>query len=211
MTAAVIRLLQRAALVGLALAVPGCGLLAPARSPAPSRFALQPSLVADPGAASGVTTIAIVRPAARAGFDGPGMAYVTRPYELAYFARHQWVEPPARMLAPLLAAALEGTGRLRAVGRRDGAAAQLRLETEIVALQQEFTVRPSRLRFALRAQLVDVATQRIVGTTELEAAEPAPSDDPYGGVVAANQAVARVLAELAAWCAARAPFEGAPR
>jgi cholesterol transport system auxiliary component len=33
-----------------------------------------------------------------------------------------------------------------------------------------------------------------------EAVEGAPSDDPYGGVVAANRAVDRVLDEIAKWC-----------
>ncbi len=81
----------------------------------------------------------------------------------------------------------------------------LRLETEIIALQQEFTLKPSQTRFAVRAQLVDVARRRIVATEEFEAVEPAPSDGPYGGVVAANHAVARVLGKLAKWCEAQAP------
>ena len=95
------------------------------------------------------------------------------------------------MLAPLLELALERAGRLRPVASGQGVASALRLETEIVVLQQEFDTQPSRLRFRLRAQLLDPAAGRVLATTELEALEPAESDDPYGGVVAANRAVAR--------------------
>ena len=36
------------------------------------------------------------------GFDGPDMAYMRTPHEIEYFARHRWVDSPARMLEPLL-------------------------------------------------------------------------------------------------------------
>lgn len=136
------------------------------------------------------------------------MAYVQRPFELRYFARHQWVEPPARLLEPLIALALERGGRFRAVASGELVDPMLRLETEIVVLEQEFDVRPSRVRFVLGARLVDPRAGRLVATTELEALEPAPSDDPYGGVVAANRAVARVLDALTAWCETQAARGG---
>lgn len=195
----------------LAGALAGCGLLAAGRAPAPSLFTLQPVFASEAAGgprgapAEPAPAIVIAPPGARPGFEGARMAYVTRAYELRYFARHQWVEPPARLLAPLLAAALERGGRFRPVQAHTGIAPVLRLDTEIVALQQEFDVRPSQLRFAVRAQLVDAAAGRVLGTTEIEAVEPAGSDDPYAGVVAANRAVARVLEQLAAWCEAQSP------
>jgi cholesterol transport system auxiliary component len=134
---------------------------------------------------------------------------VKKAHELRHYARADWVEPPARMVGPLLVRALERTGRFQAVvAAPGGVAAGLRLDTEIVRLQQEFTEKPSRVRFTLRAQLADVAAGRVLGTRELEAVEPAPSDDAYGGVLAANRAVRRVLEEAAGWCAGLAG--GAP-
>ena len=129
------------------------------------------------------------------------MAYVTRPYEIQFFARHQWVEPPARLLAPLLGEALERDGRLQAAQSGESVAPALRLETEIVALQQEFTAHPSQLRFTLRARLLDGSQGGVLATAAFEAVEPSPSEDPYGGVIAANRAVARVLDGVAKWCA----------
>jgi len=104
------------------------------------------------------------------------------------------------MLAPLLAEALLRDGRFDPVQGGENLGAALRLETEIVALQQEFSAQPSQVRFTLRARLLDLAERRVVANSAFEAVEGAPSDDPYGGVIAANRAVDRVLDEVAAWC-----------
>ena len=37
------------------------------------------------------------------------MVYVRKPHQLRHYARADWVEPPARMLGPLLVRALEKT------------------------------------------------------------------------------------------------------
>jgi cholesterol transport system auxiliary component len=191
-----------AALATLALA--GCTLLPPPGAPPPSLFVLAP---ASEGAAppdASAPGIEIAPPGARPGFDGPRIAYVTRAFEIQFFARHQWLEAPARMLAPLLAEALERGGRFQAIQGGESGASALRLETEIVALQQEFTAQPSRVRFTLRARLLDPSERRVLGNSVFEAVEPSASEDPYGGVVAANRAVARALEQLADWCAAKA-------
>ena len=71
------------------------------------------------------------------------------------------------------------------------ATAELRLDTELIRLQHEFLVQPSRVRLTLRAVLVDIATRRVVAWREFDTSVPSASEDPYGGVVAANQAVRR--------------------
>jgi cholesterol transport system auxiliary component len=82
------------------------------------------------------------------------------------------------------------------------ATGQIRLETEIIRLQHEFMGTPSQVRFTLRAHVLDETTRSMLGSREFEAVVSAPSANPYGGVVAANQAVAKVLAEVAEFCAA---------
>jgi len=141
-------------------------------------------------------------PRARPGFDTPRMAYTQRPNALEYFARNRWADTPARMLAPLLAQALEQSGGFRAVVQAPSlAAAGLRLDTELVRLQQDFGTQPSRIRFTLRAQLIDVGARRVLASAEFDETEAAPSDDPYGGVIAANRALARLLERVSAFCA----------
>jgi ABC-type uncharacterized transport system auxiliary subunit len=55
-----------------------------------------------------------------------------------------------------IVSALESSGTFRAVILAPTAAAgDLRLDTEILRLQQDFASQPSRVRFTLRAYLVD--------------------------------------------------------
>ena len=104
------------------------------------------------------------------------------------------------MLAPLMVVALENSGAFRAVGSATGGiAGELRLDTEVLRLQQEFGGGPSRVRFTLRASLTDNATRRVISSREFDATVVADSDDPYGGVVAANNAVQRVLQQLGSY------------
>ena len=50
---------------------------------------------------------------------------------------------------------------------------------------------------AMRTSLIDAVSRRIVATRDFEGLAKASSDDPYGGVLAANQTVQAVLGKLA--------------
>ncbi|MCC7325528.1 MAG: membrane integrity-associated transporter subunit PqiC [Burkholderiales bacterium] len=163
--------------------------------------------VFEPGMASVRATVArdlvleIATPTAAPGFDTARMAYAVRPYELDYFAVNRWADAPARMLRPLLTRALERSGDFRAVVQSaDGVAADLRLATEIVRLQQNFATRPSRVELVLRVQLVDVRNRLVVATRTIAETETAASDDPRGGVIAVNAALRRALAQVVEFC-----------
>jgi cholesterol transport system auxiliary component len=194
--------MKRAALL-LALLAPACAGLQPPPAQPVSTYVLEAGRGAQVEPPQGGRALAVSVPRARAGFEGAQMAYVTRDYELAYFAAHRWAEAPARMLAPLMAQALEDAGCWRAVVRSPGAAgAELRLESELVRLVQDFRVKPSRVRLTLRVELIDPAARRVLALRELDELEPAASDDPYGGVAAANRALERLLGRLGELCAA---------
>ena len=185
------------------LAVCACGALRPTTTPNSAFYSLEGMPTSAPAAAAtAAPTLVINPPHAAAGFDSPRIIYVRETHQLEYFAHSEWIDPPARMLAPLLVAAVESTGAFRAVALTPSSAAgDLRLDTEIIRLQHEFGTRPSRVRFTLRAYLVDDKTRRVLAWREFDAAVPAASEDPYGGVVAANRAVQSVLENLAAFCA----------
>jgi cholesterol transport system auxiliary component len=173
-------------------------------------FTIDPRLEGAPASGPGPALL-VSAPRAGPGLDGPRMAYLARPNQLQYFARSQWVEPPARLVGASLARALERTGRFRAVTEVAlGSRPDLRLESELVRLQQEFTSRPSQVRVTLRLELTDVAARRIIGVQEFEVLEPAPSEDAAGGAAAASAAVRRLVTEAAAWCAGRSDGWKAP-
>lgn len=191
--------------IGAWAALGGCGSLQPVKSESPSTYALDARFDAPVAQPGGALTLVVAKPRESAGFDSARMVYVKKPHELEYFSRNQWVDSPGKMLAPVLLRALEAGGAFRAVTQAPAPVnGDLRLETDIVRLQQEFLEAPSRVRFTLRAQLIDVSGKRVIATREFDVSETAPSDDPYGGVVAANRAVRRVFGEVAEFCAIQA-------
>ena len=191
------------------MALGACSLLQPGATPNPTYYSLDgiPGKPAVAAPASAPTLI-VSPPHAAAGHDSQRIIYVRDTFKLEYFAHSEWIEPPARMLAPLLVAAIEKTGAFRAVVLTpSNAAGDLRLDTEIIRLQQDFRTRPSTVRFTLRATLIDQNTRRVEAWREFDNSIPAGSEDPYGGVVAANRAVQITLESLAEFCAevARSP------
>jgi len=180
-----------------------CSGLRPAATVHPAFYALDgaPGTAPLPAKAAAPTLI-VNPPHAAAGFDSQRIIYVRENHKLEYFANSEWIDPPARMLGPLLVSAIENTGAFRAVVLTPGAATgDLRLDTEIIRLQHEFQSSPSRVRFTLRAYLVDDKTRRVLAWREFDAAVAATSEEPYGGVIAANRAVQSVLTSLSQFCA----------
>jgi cholesterol transport system auxiliary component len=152
--------------------------------------------------------LAVSGPRALAGFDTTQMAYMQQPHELNYFATSRWADTPARMLGPLIAHALEQTEGFRAVVQTSGAIpADVRLDTELVRLQQDFKTRPSHVQLTLRVQLIDMRGRRLLASQQFDEVENAASDDAYGGVTAANRLVQRVLGELAEFCVNAPDYE----
>jgi cholesterol transport system auxiliary component len=189
---------------GLAVALlTGCGAsLLPKPPAAPVRYTLDgaaPRLIARAPAAD-APVLVVAMPRAAPGHDSVHMVYLQQPQALASFAFNEWVDTPARMLAPLLVRTLQDSGAFRAVLLAPSAASgDLRLETELIRLQQDFSARPSQLRLTLRAVLLDSATRRVIAWREFDQIEPAATDDPAGGVAAAHVATQRLLAALAAF------------
>ena len=186
----------------------GCEAIRPLASPHPNFYSLagarNAAAPAQPGPHAAVTapTLIVSPPHAAAGFDSQRIMYLRQAEQLEYFAHNEWIDTPARMLAPLIVAAVESSGAYRAVVQTPSpAAGEMRLDTEILRLQHEFLGVPSRVRFTLRAYLVESATRRVIASREFEAAVPAASEDPHGGVVAAIRAVQTVLGELSTFCA----------
>jgi len=192
----------------LLLLICGCQALRPAVSPHPSFYSLggagDNAAPASPvsRAAPSAPTLIVSPPHAAAGFDSQRMMYLRRADQLEYFAHSEWVDTPARMLAPLVVAAVENSAAFRAVVQTPSTATgEMRLDTEILRLQHEFSSTPSQVRFTLRVYLVESATRRVIESREFEAVIPSASENPRGGVVAANSAVQIVLAELSTFCA----------
>jgi cholesterol transport system auxiliary component len=148
----------------------------------------------------------VTEPRANGAIDTVQMAYLQQAYGIRYFTHSRWVDTPARMLAPLIAAALQGTDRLQAVYRTPGSiAADLRLDMDLIRFYQDFTRHPSGIHITVRAWLIDLQRHRPLATRQFDFTVAADTEDAYGGVVAANTAVPRLLEALAGFCLENLP------
>ncbi len=187
----------------------GCSELLSKPAVQPSYYALDSLPTTASTAAAGVLsvrspapTLIIDPPSAAPGYDSTHMIYTRGSHSRAYFSHNEWVDRPARMFAPLLVAAIERGGAFRAVvPPASVAVGDFRLDTQIVRLEQDFSHQPSQVHLTLRAYLLDEATHRVIAWREFNQTVPAVSDDPYGGVVAANRAAQRVLEGVVGFCA----------
>jgi len=191
-------------------AMSACTLFPAAKATPRSTYLLRPDLPpANTGArpCGPTTTVLLVSvPREEPGFDTSRIAYLLRPHALSYYADSRWADTPSRMLVPLLVRSLEETGCFGAVIPLPGASpGDFRLDIEDLAIVQEFTSRPSRVRFSLRALLVDARGQTVVAAQRFETIEAAPADDAYGGVFAANRAAGKAVGSLAEWVSAHVP------
>ncbi len=142
----------------------------------------------------------VSQPQAEPGFETQRMVYIKRPYELEYYAVNQWADTPVRMFAPLLVQALNQNDAWGAViPLPSSIRGDYRLDTHGFLLQQEFLQQPSRVRGMVRMQLIDLKESTILSTRAFEVVENATSENPYGGVQAANRAVAGLLDQIGSW------------
>lgn len=190
------------------LILAGCGGLLPAPAPPPLRFTLGPApdvpatLAPRPALAR---TLQVSAPRPAPGYDGEQMLYLQASQTLAPFAFHAWVAPPAQLLAPLMVQALQNSGLFAAVlPASSSGSASWRLESELIALHQDFSARPSQVQLTLQVRLLDGATRRVIAAREITRRVPAATDDPVAGAAAARVATQQLLAELVAFCAAEA-------
>ncbi len=179
------------------LALPGC-LLPQDKSPPPQTFVLEAGAFEPPPARrSSGKTLLVATPKAAPGFDSNRIAYTKEPLKLDYYSNSVWSDAPPKLLLPILVRAFEGTGAFRAVVSPPAPTlADLRVDVDVIRLQQEFMAQPSQVRLTARIKVVDMKSGQVLGTQVFEALEPAPSEDAYGAVRAANAAVQKVLGEM---------------
>lgn len=180
----------------LAFALSACSLFGPVKTPNITTYVLASSGI--PKVVHPIrATLLVATPTAAAGYQNDDMMYVNYPFELKSFATHKWVATPAKMLLPLIVQQIRGTHHFHAVvsppfnGHTD-----FRLEIQLVKLQQNFLMQPSQLQMHLQAQLIETAHNRIISDRDFKIEIPAPSNNPQGGAIAANEATAILLNQI---------------
>lgn len=143
-------------------------------------------------------TLLVSDPIAAAGYDTSKMQYMITPYKLQSFSKNKWVAPPAQMLMPIMVQAISNLGYFKAVVTSPFAGlSDYNLQTDVLEFEQNFMRPQSRFVVTIQADLVNSRNNTIVASRRFHAAVTAQQNNPYGGVLAANQAVAKVTQEVA--------------
>ena len=187
----------RPALIACVVLFSGCALFSPVKIDT-KRNVLNSIPLDLPSERTHTTTLLVLIPETTPVYATTQMAYSTRAYEIAYFSKNEWAETPSQMIQPLIVKTLRNTHYFSEVlsppyfGRHTFA-----LHVEILELKQDFTSEPAALLLAMRIYLNREATNQIIATKELSVREPMSERNPYAGVVAANEAMPKLLRELA--------------
>jgi cholesterol transport system auxiliary component len=174
----------------------GCSVLAPLSKP-PKTYLLNNVTIENYTKSKSQKTLLVSQITSNSWLDTSHMAYQLNDNEINYFAENQWIAPPAELLQPIIINALISSNLYRAVvpapfnGNYDQ-----RLEIQLLEMQQNFIQKPSVYEMTLQVQLVDRVSQKIINSQRFHIIAPALTDNPEGGVIAADRAVEEFIAQL---------------
>jgi cholesterol transport system auxiliary component len=187
----------RPALIACVVLFSGCALFSPVKIDT-KKNVLNNTPLDLPSETTHSATLLVLVPETMPAYATTQMAYSTQAYQIAYFSQNEWAETPSQMIQPLIVKTLRNTHYFSEVlsppyfGRHTFA-----LHVEILELKQDFTSEPATLQLAMRIYLIREATNQIIAAKELSVREPMSERNPYAGVVAANEAMPKLLRELA--------------
>jgi len=142
-------------------------------------------------------SILISQPEAIAGYQTEQMLYIKKRYQLTAFAQNAWISPPAYMLYPLLIQSFQQSGAFSAVASSPYAdVVDYRLDTQILAIEQNFLVKPSVFNLSLKVVVTQIKNNRVLASRIFNEHIRCKADTPYGGVLAANQATLKMTQRI---------------
>jgi cholesterol transport system auxiliary component len=161
----------------------------PIKTPASNQYKLEAFSANQLSHKKTTLSILVSQPEAMAGYQTEQMLYVQKPFEIAAFVHNTWISSPANMIYPLIMQSLQKTTYFDAVASGPYVdKADYRLDTQLIALQQNFLTKPSVIELAVKVVLTHIADNRIVSSRIISERINCPVDTPYGGVIAANRA-----------------------
>jgi cholesterol transport system auxiliary component len=182
------------------LLITACSLPGPSARPAKQTFMLQGGPVSQHPEArisKPCVSLRVNLPGSAPGVNTVRMAYTTEPNRLDYFAYHEWVATPARMIASMMESRLDGLGLFSAVvlGSSD-IKTDFRLDSEVQSLQQDFVKGSSTVNLTIKVTLIKVASRSLLNSKTFSYREPADGENAEAGVAAANRAAEHFLVDL---------------
>jgi len=187
----------------LLLLIAACGVL-PKQEDAPSVHLLEWQGNVAPLSKTVMPALQISAPSSYPAYGTSAMAYRQSGHELRHFARNRWADHPARMIGGAMTEAISDSGLapdVHSPGSRG--MAPLRLETELIRLEQWFEDDHSEVRLTLRYRLIDQSGDQVLGSVRHDIRKSSEAATPQAGVAAANAALneslERLIRELPRW------------
>lgn len=147
--------------------------------------------------------IRVARICMGSGLSSQRMRYRRGAQRAGYLVRSQWIMPRGEMLAPPVVAVLEVTGHFGAVLQTAASGfADLRVDLKLLDLSQDFTTEPASVDVKLRAQLLDITQQRVLGTRTFAYKASVAREETATAVEEPNNLIGVFLPELAQYCVA---------
>lgn len=169
----------------------------PIKTPASYQYTLEAFNTKKLSAKKTALSILISQPEAVAGYQTEQMLYIQKPYEITAFVHNTWISSPANMLYPLIIQSIQKTGYFYAVTSGPYVEkADYRLDTQLIALQQNFLPKPSVIELVVKVVLTHITDNRVVSSRIINERINCPMETPYGGVIAANRATQAFTTDL---------------
>lgn len=189
-----------AALLLAALLVAGCALVGGPKV-APTIFAPEPNVEADPAWPSVNWQLSTSRPSAARMLDSSRIAVRPVPGELQVYKGALWARTPTEMLEDGVLRTLEDSGKIPAVARQgSGIGADYRLVMDVRHFEAEYAgaAAPSAV-IEVNAKLLHAHDQAVVGSRTFRQAQPASGTDVALVADAFAQALGAASHDIAGW------------
>jgi cholesterol transport system auxiliary component len=142
--------------------------------------------------------ILVVGSTATGNFYSTNMYYQEHPYQLQSFAKSAWLNMPSAMIVSNIGGNLTQLRYFKAVltNLNPGVAVTYTLNMRLINLYQDFTHQPSQMVLSIALTLINNAHHKVLAAQTFNYVEPCTQDTPYGGVIAANKALAQFLNDM---------------
>lgn len=192
----------RLLLAGLlaAAVLSGCSLLG-GRKNAPTTYAPQPALQADPAWPAVRWQLALAQVQSARPVDSARIAVRPVPQELEVYKDANWAQRPAEMLERALLRVLEDSGKIPAVARvGSGVNADYRLLLDVRRFESDYAgASTPRAVIEVNAKLMHAQDRDVVASRTFLHAEPAGATDVARVVDAFERGLGRVSRDIAGW------------
>ena len=193
-----------AAVIALALLLPGCGgnLLGLPEGPAPDIYTLTPKNTFDSDLPTVKWQLVVDQPTAAGGLDTDRIAVHPDPTEIKYYAGARWTDRAPDMVQTLMLESFENTGKIVAVGKQTiGLRSDFNLVSDLREFQAEYkpgSQIPS-VRVQINVKIVKQPRQQIIASNNFERVVEAKSGDIKDVVLAFDDALGKVLRRVVEW------------